>query len=249
MLRADVVVLNNGSVVLGRVQGGGAHSLELSLGGAGSMTVRKADLRVLLPCPPNEEPDSYLKAGIRAERVGLLAEAMACYQKSVLTEQPTAATAATYQAALRSRMSADSKARSGDAPAGSIERRRAEALRLLAEGQRLLTSAQMARNWSSAGADNAEASVRGWGESLKAQALSMLQQGSNLLAQIEREMMPAPAATAPAAGGTAAPAASSTEEPGSELWANVRGWLYILGAIVLVVVVGRLLLHPFISKR
>lgn len=234
--RADVLLMNDGSMLLGRLRSMTAGNVEMAIGAAGSATVRKADVRLLIPCSPADEPDSYYKAGMRAEKAGLIQDALACYEKSVASESATVAAAASSLAILRDRLMGAAKSKMAGAPKNDIERRRAEAHRLIAEGERILRGARMATGYRSVPGWSND-SVRGWGESLRASGLTMLQQGSNMLAQIEKETAPPP------------PPPKAEPPPEPTLGEKVSGWFWPIVYVVIGLIVLRVLLHPFISKR
>jgi len=253
-LRADVLVLNNGSLLLGRVRGMTDAEIEMALGAAGSTTVRKTDMKLLIPCPPNEEPDSYLKAGQRAERSGLLAEALACYEKSLAVEPANAIAATSRRADLQRRIVADAKARRSAAPPNSPEAQRAEAQRLIEEGEQMIARAKVVAGFRAPHTGSMEQSVASWSESLQAQGEEMKKQGERMLAQLGGQAAPsgpavaaspAPSAAPSAAAAAPPPAAPVTEPTTGE---QIVGWLKIGGILALVLIVLRLLLHPFFSR-
>jgi len=250
MLRADVLVLNNGSLLLGRVRGMTDADIEMALGPAGSTTVRKTDMKLLIPCPPNEEPDSYLKAGQRAEQSGLVTEALACYEKSLTVEPANAIAATSRRADLQRRIVGDAKAKRSAAPANSVEAQRAEAQRLIHEGEQMIARAKVVAGFRAPHTGSMEQSVVGWGASLQAQGEEMKNRGEQMLAQLGGQAAPPrpalPSSAAPSASAAAPPPATPASGPttGDQL----MDWLKIGGIVVLVLIVLRLLLHPFFSR-
>jgi hypothetical protein len=249
-LRADVLVLNNGSLLLGQVRTMTDTDIELALGTAGSSTVRKTDMKLLIPCPPNEEPDSYLKAGQRAEQSGLVAEALACYEKSLAVEPANAIAATSRRADLQKRIVSDAKAKRGAAPANSVEARHAEAQRLIHEGEQMIARGKMAAGFRAPNTGSTEQSAASWSATLQAQGEEMKRQGKLMLAQLGGQAAPSGSAS-PSAASPFAPAAGplpAAPASGPTTGDQLVDWLKIGGIVVVVLIVLRLLLHPFFSR-
>lgn len=250
-LRGDVLVLTNGSLLLGRVQSVTDAGIEVALGSAGTTTVRKSDLKLLIPCPPNEEPDSLLKAGERAERSGLAAEALACYEKSLAVEPANAIAATSRRADLQKRIVSNAQARPGAAQANSVEARRAEAQRLIHEGDQMIARGNIAAGFRAPHTGSAESSVTSWGATLKAQGEEMKKRGQQMLAQIGQDTAPPsparPSSAASSAAAVNAPAATPAAEP--TVGEQGVNWLKIGGVIVVVLIVVRVLFHPFFPRK
>ncbi|MCX7826906.1 MAG: hypothetical protein N2689_15315 [Verrucomicrobiae bacterium] len=249
-LRADVLVLNNGGLLLGRVRGMTDAEIEVALGAAGSTTVRKTDMKLLIPGPPEEEPDSYLKAGLRAEQSGLVAEALACYEKSLAVEPANAVAATSRRAALQQQRVGDAWAKRSAAPANSMEAQRAEAQRLIHEGEQIIARAKVAASFRSPNSGGAEQSVASWSASLQAQGEEMKRRGERMLAQLGGQPVPSgPAPASPPAPSTPAAAVpQGAQAPATATGDSLIGWLKIGGIVGLGLIVLRLLLHPFFSR-
>jgi hypothetical protein len=242
-LRADVLVLNNGNLLLGQVRSMTDADIEVALGAAGSSTVRKTDMKLLIPCPPDEEPDSYLKAGQRAEQSGLVAEALACYEKSLAVEPSNAVAATSRRADLQRRIVSDAMAKR-TAPANSVEAQRAEAHRLIYEGEQMIARGKVVAGFRARHTGSTEKSVASWSSSLQTQGEAMKRQGELMLAQLRGPAAP-PAAMPVTAVGTAPVSPASEPATGDQ----IMDWLKIGGIVVLVLIVLRLFLHPFFSRK
>lgn len=232
-LRADVIVLKNGSLLLGRPLGTTADSVSIQVGAAGTVTVRMNDVQRIIACPPAENPDSYLKAAQRAGRAGWSAEAFACYEKSVVVEPATAAVAQSERVVLQQRVLAETQARAkavGQLP-GDVDRQRTEAQKLIAEGEAMLRAAQLAANYD---AKNRGPTARLLQEQGKANieiAQAKINEGRAMLEKAEKMLGPPPPPPPP-----------STSE-------QVTQWGWLIGIVVVVLTVLRFVLAPFFSRR
>lgn len=232
-LRADVIVLKNGTLLLGRAVGTTADSVSIQVGAAGTVTVRMSDIQRLIACPPEENPDSYLKAAQRAGRAGWSAEAFACYEKSAAVESATAVVAQSERVALQQRVLAEARARAkagGQAP-GDIDQRRTEAQKLIAEGEAMLRAAQLAANYDAKNRGPTARLLQAQGKANIEIAQAKIDEGKAMLEKAEKMLAPPPPPPPP-----------STSE-------KVTQWAWLIGIVVVVLTVLRFVLAPFFSRR
>lgn len=232
-LRADVIVLKNGTLLLGRAVGTTADSVSIQVGAAGTVTVRMSDIQRLIACPPEENPDSYLKAAQRAGRAGWSAEAFACYVKSAAVESATAVVAQSERVALQQRVLAEARARAkagGQAP-GDIDQRRTEAQKLIAEGEAMLRAAQLAANYDAKNRGPTARLLQAQGKANIEIAQAKIDEGKAMLEKAEKMLAPPPPPPPP-----------STSE-------KVTQWAWLIGIVVVVLTVLRFVLAPFFSRR
>lgn len=237
-LRADVLVLKNGTLFLGRPVGTTADSVSLAIGAAGTVTVRLANIQQVIACPPAEEPDSYFKAALRAERAGWYAEAFACLDKSITVEPATAAAAQAQRAALQQRVVVEArtapKPQAIGLPASDLDRQQAEAQRLIAEGEVQLKRAAVAANLDAKNRGPSARALQQQGQADMRAAQAKIDEAKDKLAKLEQTKV---AASKPA------PPPEPTFKDHAIQW----GWLIGLAAFGLVAL--RLLLKPFFSSR
>ena len=239
-LRADVLVLKNGTLFLGRPVATTADSVSLAVGAAGTVTVRLANIRQVISCLPAEEPDSYLKAALRAERNGWFAEAFACLEKSVAAEPATAAVAQAQRVALQQHVLADAKAAATAKPQagqsmGGIDRQQAEAQRLIAEGEAQLKRAEVAAHFETKGRGPSARAVQQQGEADMKAAQAKIDEGKEMLAKVEQMKMASRPVPPP-------------PPPPPSIMEQITQWGWLIGAAVVGLVVLRLLLKPFFSR-
>ncbi|MBI5686572.1 MAG: hypothetical protein HZC54_16005 [Verrucomicrobia bacterium] len=232
-LRADVLILKNGALLLGRPTATTADSVSLAIGAAGTASVRRADIRQTIACPPAEEPDSYLKAAQRAGHAGWFAEAFACCDKSIAVEPATAAAAQSLRAALQQSVLAGARTRTPTAglPVSDSDRHRAEAQKLIAEGEQMLRAAQLAANFDARNRGSSARAIQQQGLENVKTAQAKIDEGRAMLEKAEKAMAPPPPPPPP-----------STLEQITQ-W----GWLIGLGAVGLVVL--WFVLSPFLPRR
>lgn len=235
-LRADVLVLKNGTLLLGRPVAATADSVSLAIGAAGTARVRLADIRQRIACPPQEEPDSYLKAAQRAERLGWSAEAFACCEKSITVEPATAAAARVLLGALQQRAVAEARAKAKAVvqPASEMDRQRAEARKLIAEGEQMLRAAELAAGLDAKNRGPTARAIQQQGEADMIVAQAKIDEGKAMLEKAEKALAPPPPPPPP-------PPPSVSEQ--IIQW----GWLIGLGLAGLAVL--WFVLSPFISRR
>jgi len=235
-LRADVIVLKNGTLLLGRAVGTTADSVSIQVGAAGTATVRMSDIQRLIACPPEENPDSYLKAAQRAGRAGWSAEAFACYEKSAAVEPATAAVAQSERVALQQRVLAEARTRAkagGQAP-GDIDQRRTEAQKLIAEGEAMLQAAQLAANYDARNRGPTARLLQAQGKANIEIAQAKIDEGKAMLEKVEKMLAPTPPPPPP-------PPPSTSEQ--------ITQWGWLIGVIVVVLTILRFVLAPFFSRR
>jgi hypothetical protein len=236
-LRADVLVLKNGTLFLGRPVATTTDSVSLSIGQTGTVTVRLANIQQVIACPPAEEPDSYLKAAQRAERAGWYAEAFACLDKSITVEPATASVAQALRVALQQRVVAE--ARTGAKPAASglpmseTDPRQAEAQRMIAEGEAQLRRASVAASLDAKNRGSSARALQQQGEADVKAAQAKIDEAKGMLVKLEQAKAAAKAQPPP--------------EPSIKDQVIQWGWLIGIGAVGLLVL--RLLLKPFFSGR
>jgi hypothetical protein len=208
----------------------------MTVGAAGTVTVRLADIQQRIVCPPAEEPDSYLKAAQRAERAGWFAEAFACCEKSAAVEPATAAAAQSLRATLQQRVLAEARTKTKVAsqPLGETDRQRAEAQKLIADGEAMLRPAQLAANYDAKNRGQSARLLQQQGKADLKLAQAKIAEGKAMLEKIEK------AAAASLAPPPPPPPPSTSEKIAQ--WA----WLLGLGAVGLVVL--WLILKPFLSR-
>ncbi|MCX6908769.1 MAG: hypothetical protein NTY01_12095 [Verrucomicrobia bacterium] len=237
-LRADVLVLKNGTLLLGRPTATTADSISLAVGAAGTVMVRLGDVRQMIACPPAEEPDSYFKAAQRAGRAGWFAEAFACCDKSAAVEPSNAAAARALRAALQQQSVVEAKAAARTAaasqPLSEIERQRAEAQRMIAEGEKQLKQWEMAANYDTKNRGPMARLVQEQGEANMKLAQAKIDQGKAMLEKIEKATAPPPPPPPP-------PPPTTSQQ--AVQWA----WLLGLGAVGLLVV--WFILKPFLPRQ
>ena len=239
-LRADVLVLKNGTLLLGRPVATTADSVSLAIGAAGTVTVRLANIRQVIPCPPAEEPDSYLKAALRAERNSWFAEAFACLEKSVTAEPATAAVAQAQRAALQQHVLADAKVaatakpQAGGQPMGEMDRQQVEAQRLIAEGEAQLKRAELAAHFDAKNRGPSARALQQQGQADMIAAQAKIDEGKEMLTKIEQVKAAAQLVPPP-------PALTIREQ--------IIQWGWLIGAAMVGLVVLRFLLKPFFSSR
>lgn len=232
-LRADVIVLQNGTLLLGRPVGTTADSVSIQVGAAGTVTVRQGDIRQLIACPPEENPDSYLKAAQRAVRAGWFAEAFACYEKSIAVEPATTVVAQSQREALQQRVLAEARARAkagGQAP-GDVDRQRTEAQKLIADGEAMLRAAQLAANYDAKNRGPTARLLQAQGRANIQVAQAKIDEGKAMLENVEKTLVTPPAP----------PPLSKSEQ--------VTQWAWLIGIGVVVLIVLRFVLAPFFSRR
>ena len=236
-LRADVLVLNNGTLFLGRPVATTADSVSLAIGAAGTVTVRLANIRQVIPCPPAEEPDSYLKAAQRAERNGWFAEAFACLEKSITVEPATAAAAQAQRAALQQHVLAEAQAaakvKTGGQPMGEMNRQQVEAQRLIAEGEAQLKRAELAANFDAKHRGPSARALQQQGQADMIAAQAKIDEGKGMLTKIEQVKV----------------ASQPAPPPPPSIVEQITQWGWLIGAAMVGLVVLRLLLKPFFSSR
>ncbi|MFA7002756.1 MAG: hypothetical protein WC429_01860 [Verrucomicrobiia bacterium] len=230
-LRADVLVLKNGTLLLGRPMATTADTVSLTIGAAGTINVRLADIRQLIACPPEGEPDNYLKAAQRAERAGWFTEAFACCEKSIAVEPATAAAAQALRASLQRRMLAEARAKvkTVSHPAGDADRQRAEAQKLIADGEQLLRAAQLAANFDAKNRGSSARLIQQQGVANVKIAQAKIDEGKAMLEKTEKAMAPQPPQPPP-------PPSISEE---------ITQWAWLIGIGVAVLVVLWFVLSPF----
>lgn len=235
-LRADVLVLKNGTLLLGRPVATTAGSVSLQVGAAGTVTVRLGDIQQLIACPSEEEPDSYLKAAQRAERAGWFAEAFACCEKSIAVEPATAAAAQSQRAALRQRAVTEArvKAKATSQSIGGTDRERAEAQKMIADGEALLRASQLAANFDAKNRGPTARVIQTQGEANIKIAQAKIDEGKAMLEKIEKALAPPPPPPPP-------PPPSTSEQ--------IIQWAWLIGIGVVVLTVLRFVLAPFFSRR
>lgn len=235
-LRADVVVLKNGTMLLGRTVGTTADSISIQVGAAGTVTVRQGDIRQLIACPPGEDPDSYFKAAERAVRTGWFTEAFACYEKSMAVEPATAAVAQAQRDALQRRVLAEArtKAKTGDQAVGDIDRQRADAQKLMADGEAMLRAAQLAANFDAKNRGPTARLLQQQGEANIKIAQAKIDEGKAMLEKVDKTIAPTPPPPPP-------PPPSTSEQ--------ITQWGYLIGIAVVVLIILRFVLAPFFSRR
>lgn len=232
-LRADVIVLKNGTLLLGRPVGTTADSVSIQVGAAGTLTVRMSDVQRFIACPPEGNPDSYLKAAQRAARAGWSAEAFACYEKSAAVEPATAVVAQSERVTLQQRVLAETRARAkagGQIP-GDIDQRRTEAQKLIAEGEAMLQAAQLAANYDAKNRGPTARLLQEQGEANIKIAQAKIDEGK---AMLEKALAPPPPPPPP-------PPPSTSEQ--------VTQWGWLIGIVLVVLTVLRFVLAPFFSRR
>ena len=237
-LRADVLVLKNGALLLGRPVATTTDSVSLAIGAAGSVTVKLANIQQVIACPPSEEPDSYFKAALRAERAGWYAEAFACLDKSITVEPATAAAAQTQRAALQRHQVVEArnapKQQAISLPASDLDRQQAEAQRQIAEAETQLRRAAVAANLDAKNRGPSARALQQQGQADMMAAQAKIDEGKDKLTKLEQMKVAASKLVPP-------PEATFKEQ------AIQWSWLIGIGAFGLVVL--RLLLKPFFSSR
>ncbi len=235
-LRADVLVLKNGTLLLGRPVATTADSVSMAIGTAGTVNVRLGDIRQLVACPPEEEPDSYLKAAQRAERAGWFTEAFACCEKSIAVEPATAASAQALRAALQQRVLARARAKTKTVsqPVDDSDRQRAEAQKLIADGEQMLRVAQLAANYDAKNRGSSARLIQQQGVANVKIAQAKIDEGKAMLEKLEKATAPPPLPPPPPPPST------------SEL---IIQWVWLIGIGVAMLVVLWFVLSPFFSRR
>ncbi len=237
-LRADVLVLNNGTLFLGRPVATTADSVSLAIGAAGTVTVRLANIRQVIACSPAEEPDSYFKAAQRAEHNGWFVEAFACLEKSITTEPATAAAAQAQRAALRQRVLAEAQAAAKTKVSGQLmggmDRQQVEAQRLIAEGEAQLKRAELAAHFDAKNRGPSARALQQQGQADMIAAQAKIDEGKGILTKIEQVKT--------AAQLVPPPLPLSIKD-------QIIQWGWLIGAAMVGLVVLRLLLKPFFPSR
>ena len=235
-LRADVIVLKNGTLLLGSAVDATSDSISIQVGAAGTVTVRQGDVRQFIACPPEENPDSYLKAAERAARAGWFTEAFACYEKSIAVEPATAAAAQAQRNALQQHVLAEARtrAKAGGQTAGDIDQRRIEAQKLIADGETMLRAAQLAANFDAKNRGPTARILQAQGKANIKIAQAKIDEGRAMLEKAEQTMAPTPPPPPP-------PPPSTSEQ--------ITQWACLIGVAVVVLIVLRFVLAPFFSRR
>ena len=237
-LRADVLVLKNGTLFLGRPVATTPDSVSMTIGAAGTVTVRLANIQQVIACPPSEEPDSYFKAAMRAERSGWYAEAFACLDKSINVEPATAAAAQAARTALQQRVLAEArnapKPPAAGLPMNDVDRQQAEVQRQIAESEAQLRRASVAASFDTKHRGSSARALQQQGEADMKAAQARLDEAREKLAKLEQAKV--------AASKPAPPPAPAFKDQATQ-W----GWLIGVAAFGLVGL--RLLLKPFLSSR
>lgn len=237
-LRADVLVLKNGTLLLGRPAATTADSISLAVGSAGTVVVKLGDVRQMIACPLAEEPDSYFKAAQRAGRAGWFAEAFACCDKSTAIEPANAAAAHALRAALQQQSVAGAKAvaqaRAASQPLSEIERQRAEAQRMIAEGEKQLKQWEMAAHYDTKNRGPMARLVQEQGEANMKLAQARIDEGKAMLEKVEKLTAPPPAAPPP-------PPPTTSEQ--------AVQWVWLLGLGAVGVLILWFILKPFLSRQ
>lgn len=230
-LRADVLVLKNGSLLLGRPVAVDVDSITLALGTAGSIKVKQADIQRMISCLPAEEPDTYLKAAQRAAHTGLLAEAFACCEKSIAVEPATVTIAQSLRVTLQRLVlaGAQATARTIGSSGSAADQQRLEAQRMIAEGEQMLRAAQLAANLDTLHRGSSAQAIQRQGKADIVAAQAKIEQGKAMLEKAEKVM-----------------ASASTPLSTPE---TVAQWGWLIGGGVVVLAVLWFLLSPFLSRR
>jgi hypothetical protein len=235
-LRADVLVLKNGTLLLGRPVAATADSVSLAVGATGTARMQLADIRQRIVCPPQEEPDSYLKAAQRAERLGWSAEAFACCEKSIAVEPATAVAARALLGALQQRAVAEARAKTkaGVQPASDVDRQRAEARKLITEGEQMLRAAELAAGLDAKNRGPTARAIQQQGEADMKMAQAKIDEGKAMLEKVEKALAPPPPPPPP-------PPPSMSEQ--------IVQWGWLIGLGLAGLAVFWFVLSPFLSRR
>lgn len=238
-LRADVLVLKNRTLLLGRPVATTADSVSLAISAAGTVTVRLGDIQQLIACPPGEEPDSYLKAAQRAERAGWFAEAFACCEKSITVEPATVAAAQSQRAALQQLVLANARAktRTGGQPLNDVDRQRAEAQKIITEGEAMLRVAGLAASYDAKNRGPSARLLQQQGVANVKVAQAKIDEGKAMLEKIEKAMALPPPPPSPSP-----PPPPSTSE-------KITQWGWLIGFGVVGLAVLWFVLAPFFSRH
>lgn len=237
LARGDVLVMQNGTLLLGDVRSVNGDQVVVALGNMGSTIVSAANIRTNLICPAAEKPDSYLKAARRAQQQGLFQEAIVCYEKSTVAEPATAGTAQVELAAVRREMAAraGTQLNVNGAPRSDPGSRRAEAQKLIAEGEAQLQRARTIMSVDVAQRGSSAKEVRRMGESNAKAAEEKIARARAMLADLD----------APKPANAEKSVVSDWVAWGqSQDWLS-QNWQWLVGGLLAVILLLRLVRRSF----